>query len=86
MGRPEKSSASRAAIYRRPFRRLLRAYLVTMWVVVSYLLLPVRLRFRGKHAREEITQSTHRVNARRILAAIEDLQGMFIKVGQLTRS
>ena len=83
MGRPEESSANRAAIYRRPFRRLLRVYLVTMQVVVSYSLLPVRRRFRSKHAREEITQTTHRLNARRILAATEDLQGMFIKVGQL---
>jgi ubiquinone biosynthesis protein len=83
MGRPDESPASRAALYRRPFRRLLRVYLVTMRVVVSYLLLPLRRRFRGKQASEDLTQATHRANARRILAATEDLQGMFIKVGQL---
>jgi predicted unusual protein kinase regulating ubiquinone biosynthesis (AarF/ABC1/UbiB family) len=75
--------ASRAATYRRPFRRLLRAYRVTFRIVASYLVLRVRKRFRNEDAAAELADRTHRTNARRVLAAIVDLQGLFIKVGQL---
>jgi ubiquinone biosynthesis protein len=75
--------ATRAATYRKPIRRLLRAYFVTMQVVMSYALFAVRRRLRGSEAAAQLRDESHRRNARRVLAAIIDLQGLFIKVGQL---
>lgn len=75
--------AARSAIYRRPFRRLLRAYFVTMQVVLSYALYSLRRRLRGGEEAARFADRVHRKNARRVLAAIVDLQGLFIKVGQL---
>ena len=76
-------AARRSAGYRRPLRRLLRAYRVTLQVVLSYWLLRMRRRFRGDEAAAELVQAVHRQNARRVLATIVELQGLFIKVGQL---
>lgn len=76
--------ASRRVLrYRRPFRRLLRAYLVTTRVVLSYVWLSVRRRLRSADAAAELTHQTHLRNARRVEGAIVELQGLFIKVGQL---
>jgi ubiquinone biosynthesis protein len=77
------SSETRAAAHRRRFRRLLRAYLATARVVLSYAAFTVRRRFHGREAVDRMAVQVHRKNARRVLAAIEDLQGLFIKVGQL---
>jgi predicted unusual protein kinase regulating ubiquinone biosynthesis (AarF/ABC1/UbiB family) len=81
----EKSeqAARRSVAYRRPWRRLLRAYRVTLQIVLSYVFLRLRRRFRSQEAGEELLQKVHRENARRVLATIEELQGLFIKVGQL---
>ena len=76
-------AARRSAGYRRPLRRLLRAYRVTLQIVLSYALLRVRRRFRSDEAAAELVQAVHRQNARRVLASIVELQGLFIKVGQL---
>jgi ubiquinone biosynthesis protein len=76
-------SAARAATHRRPHRRLLRAYLVTARVVLSYAVFSLRRRLRGQEQAAALAQQVHRQNARRVLAAIVDLQGLFIKVGQL---
>ena len=76
-------AARRSAGYRRPLRRLLRAYRVTLQIVLSYALLRMRRRFRGDEAAAELVQAVHRQNARRVLATIVELQGLFIKVGQL---
>jgi len=76
-------AARRSATYRRPLRRLLRAYRVTFQVVLSYWFLRMRRRFRSEEAAAELLQTAHRENARRVLATIEELQGLFIKVGQL---
>ena len=76
-------AARRSAVYRRPLRRLLRAYRVTLQVVLSYRWLRVRRRFRSDEAAAELVQAVHRQNARRVLATIVELQGLFIKVGQL---
>jgi predicted unusual protein kinase regulating ubiquinone biosynthesis (AarF/ABC1/UbiB family) len=76
-------SAARTAIYRRPFRRLLRAYFVTMQVVLSYAVYSLRRRLHGGEEAAQFADRVHRKNARRALAAICDLQGLFIKVGQL---
>jgi ubiquinone biosynthesis protein len=46
-------------------------------------LLRVRRRFRSDEAAAELVQAVHRQNARRVLASIVELQGLFIKVGQL---
>jgi ubiquinone biosynthesis protein len=64
-------------------RRLLRAYFVTMQVVLSYAVYSVRRRLRGSEGAAQLAEQAHRRNARRVLAAIIDLQGLFIKVGQL---
>jgi predicted unusual protein kinase regulating ubiquinone biosynthesis (AarF/ABC1/UbiB family) len=76
-------AARRSAMYRRPWRRLLRAYRVTLQVVLSYWFLRMRRRFRSEEAAAELVQAVHRENARRVLATIVELQGLFIKVGQL---
>lgn len=64
-------------------RRLLRAYFVTMQVVLSYAVYSVARRLRGSEGAAQLADQVHRRNARRVLAAIIDLQGLFIKVGQL---
>jgi ubiquinone biosynthesis protein len=63
--------------------RLLTVYLVTARVTLSYLGLAAARRFRGPEAIERLTLAKHRLNARRIEAAILRLRGLFIKVGQL---
>jgi ubiquinone biosynthesis protein len=75
--------SARSGAYRRPIRRLLRAYRVTARVVLSYAILSLRQRLRGRAQAAELAERIHRKNARRVLAAIVDLQGLFIKVGQL---
>jgi predicted unusual protein kinase regulating ubiquinone biosynthesis (AarF/ABC1/UbiB family) len=75
--------AVRAAAHRKPLRRLLRAYVVTARVVLSYAGFSLRRRLRGREQAARLAEQVHRQNARRVLAAIEDLQGLFIKVGQL---
>jgi len=74
---------ARTAALRRPVRRLLRAYFVTMQVVLSYTIYSLRRRLRNSEKAVELADQVHRKNARRVLAAIVDLQGLFIKVGQL---
>jgi predicted unusual protein kinase regulating ubiquinone biosynthesis (AarF/ABC1/UbiB family) len=74
---------ARTAALRRPVRRLLRAYFVTMQVVLSYALYSLRRRLRNSEKAVQLADQVHRKNARRVLAAIVDLQGLFIKVGQL---
>ncbi len=68
---------------RASYRRLLRAYLATTKVVLSYMWLTFARRFRSEEALQQLIQDTHRRNARRAMAAIVQLQGLFIKVGQL---
>jgi len=63
--------------------RLFTAYLVTTQVALSYLSLAVLRRFRRPEAIARLTLEKHRLNARRIEAAIIKLRGLFIKVGQL---
>jgi ubiquinone biosynthesis protein len=63
--------------------RLFTAYLVTTQVALSYLGLAMSRRFRRPEAYARLTLAKHRLNARRIEAAILRLRGLFIKVGQL---
>jgi predicted unusual protein kinase regulating ubiquinone biosynthesis (AarF/ABC1/UbiB family) len=56
---------------------------VTWRVVLSYLWLRLHARFRGQEAVRQLVREKNLLNARRIEGAIANLQGLFIKVGQL---
>ncbi len=60
-----------------------RAYWTTFLVIGSYLWLRLRARFHSDAWIEHALRATHLRNARRIEHAICELQGLFIKVGQL---
>ncbi|HEX4421649.1 MAG TPA: AarF/UbiB family protein [Kofleriaceae bacterium] len=63
--------------------RSLRAYWVTFVVIGSYLWLRLRARFHDGTWAIHAMRATHLRNARRIERGICELQGLFIKVGQL---
>lgn len=63
--------------------RFLRAYWVTFVVIGSYLAVRLQARFRSRAAIARLLTRKHLRNARRIERAIVELQGLFIKVGQL---
>jgi predicted unusual protein kinase regulating ubiquinone biosynthesis (AarF/ABC1/UbiB family) len=69
---------------RPPLRiRSWRAYWTTWRVIWSYLWLRFRARFHSPTWAEHALRETHLRNARRIERTIIELQGLFIKVGQL---
>src|SRR5436190_1416048 len=69
---------------RPPLRiRSVRAYWTTFWVIGSYLWLRFRARFHDDAWVEHNLRAVNSRNARRIERTIVDLQGLFIKVGQL---
>jgi ubiquinone biosynthesis protein len=69
---------------RAPLRvRSWRAYWTTFVVIGSYLWLRFRARFRSDAWVEHTLRAIHLRNARRIEHTIVELQGLFIKVGQL---
>lgn len=63
--------------------RFLKAYRVTFLVLTSYLWLNFKRRFMGREYFLGELPEVHRRNAVRIERAVIDLQGLFIKVGQL---
>jgi predicted unusual protein kinase regulating ubiquinone biosynthesis (AarF/ABC1/UbiB family) len=63
--------------------RSLRAYWTTWRVIWSYLWLRLRARFHSPQWIEHKLREVHLRNARRIERTICELQGLFIKVGQL---
>jgi predicted unusual protein kinase regulating ubiquinone biosynthesis (AarF/ABC1/UbiB family) len=63
--------------------RSLRAYWTTWRVITSYLWLRFRARFHSAEWTADRLRRLHLRNARRIERTICDLQGLFIKVGQL---
>jgi predicted unusual protein kinase regulating ubiquinone biosynthesis (AarF/ABC1/UbiB family) len=65
------------------FARNARAYWTTFRVIGSYLWLRFWARFRKDAWIDHALRETHRRNARRIERTICELQGLFIKVGQL---
>jgi ubiquinone biosynthesis protein len=75
--------ANDGSAYRRPWRRLAKAYFVTTQVVLSYAFLALRRRLLTEEQAATVTQHAHRRNARRVEVAVVALQGLFIKVGQL---
>src|SRR4051812_6842077 len=72
-------------VSRRPPLRIRswRAYRTTWLVILSYLWLRVRARFHSEVWAEHKLRTIHLRNARRIERTIIELQGLFIKVGQL---
>ena len=64
-------------------RRMLKAYWVTFVVTLSYLGVKLTARFRSQDGLDRLLIAKHQRNARRIERAILELQGLFIKVGQL---
>ena len=67
----------------RPRFRLVKAYGVTVRVLGSYLALRLRRPFLTPDGYERRVLERHKINARRIERAIIELDGLFIKVGQL---
>jgi ubiquinone biosynthesis protein len=63
--------------------RFVRAYTTTFAVIASYTWLRLRTRLYGRNWRDGNLGITHRNNARRVYSTILQLQGLFIKVGQL---
>ncbi|AKU99568.1 Ubiquinone biosynthesis monooxygenase UbiB [Labilithrix luteola] len=63
--------------------RFVRAYTTTFQVIFSYLFLFWRAKLFGKSYRDQNIAAVHQRNARRVYATILQLQGLFIKVGQL---
>jgi len=63
--------------------RFVRAYWTTFVVIGSYLWFAFRTRLFGKAWAESHMAEVHARNARRVERTIVDLQGLFIKVGQL---
>jgi predicted unusual protein kinase regulating ubiquinone biosynthesis (AarF/ABC1/UbiB family) len=72
-----------ASAHRRPLLRLARAYLVTLRVLASYGWLRLWRPLLGPGAYEAKLVERHRANARRVERTILELDGLFIKVGQL---
>ncbi len=62
---------------------MLRAYAVTLRVLLSYLLLKIAALFHGSDWLRTRRPEIHRRNARRVVRMVLTLKGLFIKVGQL---
>ncbi len=84
--RPTRGAPAPGARTSRPPRRALR-YLIAYWctfrVIASYLWLRFWARWRSDEWVDRRLRETHLRNARRIERTICQLQGLFIKVGQL---
>ena len=63
--------------------RFIRAYSTTFTVIASYLTTFFLGRLFGSQWLDERMKRVHAKNASRVLRTIVDLQGLFIKVGQL---
>jgi ubiquinone biosynthesis protein len=75
-----------AVVYRRSSVgawRFMRAYSTTFRVIWSYTWLGLMSRLMGSAWRDQHMVGVHTRNARRVYRTILDLQGLFIKVGQL---
>jgi predicted unusual protein kinase regulating ubiquinone biosynthesis (AarF/ABC1/UbiB family) len=83
---PESKPAKTAPAFRKRGAnrwRFVRAYTTTFQVIFSYLSIHWIAKVVGSSYRERNIQATHQANARRVYATILELQGLFIKVGQL---
>jgi len=79
--KPAELRAYRPSALKR--RRFLKAYRVTAVVIASYLWLKFKKSFFGRAYGERQMIEVHKRNAKRIEKALLELQGLFIKVGQL---
>ena len=82
----ESTGAATPPMVGRPTRppwRALRAYFLTLVVLASYLWLRFQARFRSAMAIQAKLDRVNHRNARRIYRGILELQGLYIKVGQL---
>lgn len=68
---------------RNAVRRLWRVYYVTCQVAASYMWLRFSARFHSHESMATAEAQAHKRNARLIKDAVVELQGLFIKVGQL---
>lgn len=82
MGAPALGRGIHYAPVRPPWR-ILKAYLVALVVISSYLWMRLRTRNQSGARLDDRLERVHRRNARRIYKAIIELQGLYIKVGQL---
>ncbi|MBI2389340.1 MAG: AarF/ABC1/UbiB kinase family protein [Deltaproteobacteria bacterium] len=64
-------------------RRFLKAYYVTFVVIASYLWLKAKAKLLGTTYGDREIAEVHQRNAKRIERALLELQGLFIKVGQM---
>jgi predicted unusual protein kinase regulating ubiquinone biosynthesis (AarF/ABC1/UbiB family) len=84
--RPARKESRSITQYRPPSAnkwRFVRAYVTTFQVIGSYLWLSFKSRLFGKAYREQVIGGIHKKNADRVLSTILELQGLFIKVGQM---
>jgi predicted unusual protein kinase regulating ubiquinone biosynthesis (AarF/ABC1/UbiB family) len=63
--------------------RFVRAYTTTFQVIGSYMTLIWIAKLVGRGYRDQRIKAVHKRNAKRVYATILELQGLFIKVGQL---
>jgi ubiquinone biosynthesis protein len=63
--------------------RFVRAYTTTFQVIWSYTSLFWMAKLLGRAYRDQNIKTVHKENAKRVYATILELQGLFIKVGQL---
>ncbi len=63
--------------------RFVRAYTTTFQVISSYLAVFWMAKLLGRAYRDQRIKAVHKLNAKRVYATILELQGLFIKVGQL---
>ena len=63
--------------------RFVRAYTTTFQVIWSYMSLFWMAKLLGRAYRDQRIKAVHKENAKRVYATILELQGLFIKVGQL---
>jgi ubiquinone biosynthesis protein len=80
---PTPVATGEASPHQHPWTRLYRAYSTTFRIVLSYAWLSLQRRFRTPERMQALTYAAHRRNAQRAREAIVELQGLFIKVGQL---
>lgn len=74
--------ASKQNIYS-PRVRKRKAYTIAFRVFMSYIGLDLKARFFGKAYYERRIKALHLKNAERIKVQIQELQGLFVKIGQL---
>lgn len=84
-GEPKPGDAKKIVFRKRGANRwrFVRAYTTTFQVIFSYLTLFWAAKLFGRAYRDQNIKAVHQANAKRVYATILELQGLFIKVGQL---